>query len=98
MKVLKNYNIKAPIIKECVAAVSAGIINSQPNLDLNYEEDSNAEVDANFVMTDKNAVIEIQATAEGTPFSHERLLAMIKLAEKGINEIAELQKSALGLG
>ena len=67
-------------------------------LDLDYLEDSGAQVDANFVMTDKNAVIEIQATAEETPFSHERLLAMIKLAEKGINEIAELQKSALGLG
>ena len=49
-------------------------------------------------MTDTNAVIEIQATAEGNPFSHERLLAMIKLAEKGISEISGLQKNALGLG
>ena len=81
-----------------VAAVSCGIYKDVAVLDLDYIEDSGAQVDANFVMTDKNAIIEIQATAEGTPFSYERLLAMIKLADKGINEISGLQKSALGLG
>jgi ribonuclease PH len=83
-------------IKGMVAAVSCGIYKDLAILDLDYIEDNGAQVDANFVLTENNSIIEIQATAEGNPFSHERLLAMIKLAEKGINEISGLQKSALG--
>ncbi len=70
-----------------VAAISVGIVEGTPCLDLDYSEDSNAEVDANFVMSGDGRWIEIQSTAEGTPFSSEAFLAMTRLAEKGINEL-----------
>ncbi|HID68954.1 MAG TPA: ribonuclease PH [Desulfobacterales bacterium] len=70
-----------------VAAISVGIVEGTPCLDLDYSEDSNAEVDANFVMSGDGRWIEIQSTAEGTPFSSEEFLAMTRLAKKGINEL-----------
>lgn len=80
-----------------VAAVSCGIVNGVPVLDLEYTEDSAAQVDANFVMTGNGRLVEIQATAEETPFSDEEFQAMLKLAKKGIAELVTMQKHALGL-
>ena len=73
-----------------VAAVSAGIIGGTPMLDLDYQEDSKAEVDANFVMTGDGRWVEIQSTAEGKPFSLDHFMAMTELATKGIRELFDL--------
>ena len=75
-----------------VAAISVGIVDGKTCLDLDYSEDSRAEVDANFVMSGDGRWIEIQSTAEGSPFSSEAFLSMTSLAEKGINELFELWK------
>jgi ribonuclease PH len=64
-------------------------------LDLDYDEDSTAETDANFVLTGAGGLVEIQGTAEGAPFTEEQLVALLKLARKGIGELVELQKQAL---
>jgi ribonuclease PH len=79
-----------------VAAVSIGIVNRQPMLDLSYVEDSNAEVDMNFVMTGKGLLIEVQGTAEKTPFSKELFDTMYEYSRRGIAEITRAQKLALG--
>jgi ribonuclease PH len=78
-----------------VAAVSVGIYNGTPVLDLDYAEDSNAETDMNVVMNDAGAFIEIQGTAEGHAFHSDELTAMLELAKKGINELIEIQHKAL---
>jgi ribonuclease PH len=80
-----------------VAAVSCGIYRGEPVLDLEYEEDSKAAVDANFVMTGEGKMIEIQSTGEEEPFSLEQFNAMLGLAQKGIGELVQLQKQALGI-
>jgi len=77
-----------------VAAISAGIKDGVPLLDLDYMEDSSAEADANFVMSADGRWIEIQSTAEGKPFSDESFLAMTELARKGIRELLELWKES----
>jgi ribonuclease PH len=79
-----------------VAAVSCGIYQGQPVLDLDYAEDSSADADANFVLTDAKAIVEIQGTAEKTPFSEESFGALLGLAKKGIGELMALQKKAIG--
>ncbi len=91
----KTGLVTAPIIKDHVAAVSCGIVQGQPVLDLDYEEDSTAETDANFVLTGSGGLVEIQGTAEGAPFSEEQLMALLKLARKGIGELVALQKDVL---
>lgn len=78
-----------------VAAVSCGIYNGTHVLDLDYAEDSNAHVDANFVLTGSGKIIEIQGTAEESPFSEEEFLALLKLAKKGVGELSALQEAAL---
>ncbi len=83
-------------IKDYVSAVSVGIVDGQLLLDLNYEEDSHAEVDMNFVMTASGLFIEVQGTAEEVPFSREKLQAMTDLAEKGVNLLTKKQKEILG--
>ncbi|RJQ44353.1 MAG: ribonuclease PH, partial [Nitrospiraceae bacterium] len=83
---------------EYVAAVSVGIVEGEPRLDLSYPEDSSAEVDMNIVMTGTGKFIEVQGTAETEPFDRARLLSMLDLAEKGIREIIGMQKSVLGEG
>ena len=83
-------------LRDSVAAVSAGIVGGQPLLDLNYIEDSNAEVDMNFVMTGRGMLIEVQGTAEKAPFSKELLDMMYEYSRKGITEITRAQKAALG--
>jgi ribonuclease PH len=85
----------APVIKDHVAAVSCGIFKGTPVLDLDYDEDSTAETDANFVLTGAGGLVEIQGTAEGAPFSEEELLALLSLARKGIGELVMLQKQVL---
>lgn len=80
------------VLKDQVAAISCGIYEGTPVLDLDYPEDSNAEADANFVMSGAGGIIEVQGTAEADPFSAEQLETMIALARKGIGELVNLQK------
>ncbi|MCH7950388.1 MAG: ribonuclease PH [Candidatus Dadabacteria bacterium] len=82
-------------IKDFIAAVSVGIIDNKLVLDLDYEQDSHAEVDMNVAMTGAGLLVEVQGTAEGEPFSKNRLTEMIKLAEKGIKELIKKQKEVL---
>ena len=93
----KNYNISKPIIKEFIGAVSAGIINEQPNLDLDYNEDSNAQVDANFVICESGKISEIQTTGEEYFFSRDQFNSLFELADSGIREIIAKQKKVLTL-
>jgi ribonuclease PH len=83
-------------LRDSVAAVSAGIVGGVPLLDLAYVEDSNADVDMNFVMTGKGMLIEVQGTAEKAPFSKELLDTLYDYALKGVGEITRAQKAALG--
>src|SRR5690242_7855483 len=87
--------VTAPVIRDHVAAVSCGIVRGLPVLDLNYDEDSTAETDANFVLTGAGGLVEIQGTAEGSPFTEDQLTALLRLARKGIGELVELQKQVL---
>jgi len=82
-------------ITDFVAAVSVGIVEGVNVLDLEYIEDSNADVDMNIVMTGNNEFIEIQGTAEGKPFNYEELEGLLSLAKKGIKELFALQKRAV---
>lgn len=94
-KLKKNYNIKQKIIKNFVAAISVGIVDNKPCLDLDYEEDSAAQVDANFVICDNEKLSEIQVTGEEFFFSSDQYQELYKLAQIGINQIISKQKSAL---
>ena len=82
-------------LKDHVAAISCGISNGVPVLDLDYAEDSAAETDANFVMTGGGGIVEIQGTAEGKPFSEEEFLQLMKLARNGVARLVDLQKMAV---
>ena len=82
-------------LRDHVAAVSCGIFAANPVLDLDYAEDSEADTDANFVMTGRGQLVEIQATAEKTPFSEEQLGQLLGLARKGIAKLVDLQKIAV---
>ncbi len=95
-----NYALAEDIIKDNpivaqVASVSVGIVDGQPVLDLDYDEDSTAETDMNVVMNNDSDFIEIQGTAEGHPFNGEELNSMLALASKGIHELFEYQRQAL---
>ncbi len=92
---LKNGIIEKNPIKEYLAAVSVGIVNGEPMLDLCYSEDSNAQVDMNVVMTSSGKIVEIQGTAESEPFSRESLNTLLGYAEKGIGEIIKVQKEII---
>lgn len=83
-----------PLIGQ-VAAVSCGVVQNTPVLDLDYVEDSNAGTDANFVMSSDGRLIEVQGSAEGAPFSVEELQSLLALAQKGIAELIQKQKDAL---
>jgi ribonuclease PH len=83
-------------LKDNVAAVSCGLYQGKPVLDLDYEEDRAADADANFVFTGTGGIVEIQGTAETEPFSEEAFGDLITLAKKGIGELVALQKKALG--
>ena len=94
-KLRKNYNINQKIIKNYVAAISVGIVNNKACLDLNYEEDSAAQVDANFVICDNEKLSEIQVTGEEFFFTEEQYQELYSLAKIGINQIISKQKSVL---
>ena len=83
-------------LKDHLAAISCGIYKGTPVIDLDYAEDSNAETDANFVMTGSGGLVEIQGTAEGKPFSEEELMSLLKLAKNGIAGLVAMQKAAIG--
>ncbi|WP_027534969.1 ribonuclease PH [Bradyrhizobium sp. WSM3983] len=87
--------IKANVMRDNVAAISCGIYKGAPVLDLDYAEDSEAETDANFVMTGDGRIIEVQGTAEREPFTQDEFLALIALAQKGIARLVDLQKLAV---
>jgi len=83
------------VLKDHVAAISCGIWEGMPVIDLDYAEDSTAATDANFVMTGKGGIVEIQGTAEGEPFSEEQFAALMALARSGVNRLVSLQKMAV---
>ena len=83
------------VLRDCVAAISVGIVGGEPRLDLNYVEDSSAEVDMNVVMTGGGEFVEVQGTAEQVPFGRARLDEMLGLAERGIRQLIALQREAL---
>jgi ribonuclease PH len=83
------------VLQDSVAAVSVGIVGGEPVLDLDYEEDSSAEVDLNVVMTGEGLLVEVQATAERAPFDRQGLDELLDLAEAGIRQIGEAQERAL---
>ncbi len=91
----KRGALKGNPLKQMVAAVSVGIYQGVPVLDLDYLEDSAAETDLNVVMTDAGGFIEVQGTAEGAPFRPAELNAMLELAQQGMQELFELQRAAL---
>jgi ribonuclease PH len=83
------------VLSDHVAAVSCGIVNGEAVLDIDYAEDSSAATDANFVMTGKGGIVEIQGTAEGAPFSEEDFSRLLQLARTGIAKLIDLQKLAV---
>ena len=92
---LKNKVISSDPILDSVAAISVGIYQGVPVLDLDYAEDSACDTDMNIVMTGKGGMIEVQGTAEGAPFSRAELEALLNLAKAGIEELSSLQRKAL---
>lgn len=92
----QNLLVRNPI-RDYLAAVSTGRVNGEPLLDLNYEEDSKASVDMNIVMTGQGRLVEIQGTAEGHPFTKREMDQLITLAQKGISELIQIQKSLVKL-
>lgn len=84
-------------VTDTVSAISCGIFQGLPVLDLDYDEDSEADTDANFVITGTGGLCEIQGTAEKDPFSEEEFMQLLNLAKKGCGELTALQKGALGL-
>ena len=85
-------------LRDSVAAISCGVVAGSAVLDLDYAEDSQAETDANFVLTGTGGIVEIQATAEGAPFDETLFAEMLRLARAGIGELTRRQRTALGLG
>jgi len=91
-RLMESGQLKEDPIKEPIAAVSVGVYKGIPLLDLNYFEDSKAEVDMNVVMTSSGRIVEVQGTAEEEPFTKEQMTRMMELAEKGIKELLEKQQ------
>ncbi|MFA5167555.1 MAG: ribonuclease PH [Candidatus Omnitrophota bacterium] len=91
-KLINDGKLAASPVLDSVAAVSVGVVNGKPALDLCYAEDCKAEVDMNVVMTGSGKLVEVQGTAEGKPFTEGMLLQMLKLAKKGICELSGIQK------
>ena len=91
----KNRMIEAIPLKDYIAAVSVGICNGEPALDLNYVEDSKAEVDMNIVMVGQGQFVEVQGTGEGGTFSEAQMSKLVGLAKKGIKELIAIQKKHL---
>ncbi|WP_417841600.1 ribonuclease PH [Terasakiella sp.] len=96
-KMVEAGKLDAIPMSDEVAAVSCGIYEGEAVLDLDYDEDSTAQADTNFVLTGKGGIVEIQGTAEEDPFSREQFIQLLDLAQKGITELSVLQRKALGL-
>jgi len=96
-RLLKDGLLPSLPLTDGVAAISCGIAGGVPVLDLDYAEDSTAEADANFVLTARGGIVEVQATAEKSAFAEEHFMALLALARKGIGELIAHQKKALGL-
>ena len=94
-KLIRGGLLHARVMKSPVAAVSVGVVQGEAVLDLCYEEDSMAEVDCNVVMSAGGQYVEVQGTAEGSPFSRAQMDKLLDLAEKGIEELLALQKKAI---
>ena len=94
---LKSGKITENPIFDQVGAISCGIYNNFEIIDLDYEEDSNAETDGNFIMTANNGIVEIQTTAEEKPFNKEQFLKLLELAESGTKNIFKIQRQALNM-
>jgi len=92
---VRKLGLPAGAVREAVAAVSCGIVEGVPLLDLDYAEDSTAHADANFVLTGSGALVEIQATAERATFGEAEFQDLLRLARKGIGELLEAQRAAL---
>jgi ribonuclease PH len=95
-RLMDNQRLRKYPLKSALAAVSVGIVNGVPLLDLDYSEDSKADVDANIVMTDANTFVEIQTTAEKNPFSPATLEHMLVLASTGLDQLFAAQREAIG--
>jgi ribonuclease PH len=96
LKKLKDVSeIRTMPLANYISAVSVGLLNGKPVLDLNYDEDSAIGTDMNFVMTNKGTFIEVQGTAEQTPFSREQLMAMLEMADQGCRELFQLQSEII---
>lgn len=95
-KMVKNGDLPRNPVKEYVAAVSCGICNGEPVLDLDYSEDSTADADTNFILTESGKIVEIQATAEGEIFSEAQFNELFRLAKQGIHQLICMQKRILG--
>jgi ribonuclease PH len=98
IKLKKKKLIRAPLLTGLVGAISVGVVEGSPALDLDYVEDSAAEVDMNVVRTHDGKYIELQGTAESTPFPREQLDKLLGLADKGIDELHVMQRELLGPG
>jgi len=96
-KLLAQGRIATTPINDFVAAISVGMYNGHPVLDLDYAEDSQCDTDMNVVMTGAGGFVEVQGTAEGVPFSRTDMNALLDLAQKGISELIAHQKAALGI-
>jgi ribonuclease PH len=95
-RLMDNQRLRRYPLKAALAAVSVGVVKGVPMLDLDYSEDSKADVDANIVMTDANAFVEIQTTAEKDPFTPATLDLMLVLASTGLDQLFEAQRKAIG--
>jgi ribonuclease PH len=97
-RMVSGGKLTAIPLTESIAAVSCGMVEGTPMLDLDYSEDSTAEVDANVVMTGDGGLVEVQATAERTPLSRASLDELLALGQAGIERLREAQQAALGAG
>ena len=95
IKMVKSRELPQDPTKEFLAGISVGIVNGRPMLDLCYEEDVNAEVDMNVVLTESGKIVEIQGTAEGYPFTKDRFEELYQLAKSGIDRIIGIERDAL---
>jgi len=93
---IREKRLTVSPVREAVAAVSVGVFQGVPVLDLDYVEDSGCDTDMNVVMTEAGGIIEVQGTAEGAPFSRTEMQAMLDLAQNGIKQLIAAQRAALG--
>jgi len=94
-RLVSDGALSASPLKQWVSAISVGVVDGEPRLDLEYVEDSAADVDFNVVSLEEGRFVEVQGTAEGAPFSRDDLLDLLDLAELGISELLALQKAAV---